>query len=124
MEAIQTANAPDNATLPLDEDAPVRIVVQTKTHLVPGKDYYKRTDFMLNLICQQHWHRDMQFGPQSDRWDLYGGMFGYDNRDCFFPLDHGKADDDDAVPVLRYHWTGDRLYESSTFSIHIMPRCC
>lgn len=110
METIQTANAPNPAIPTLDEDAPVRIVVQTKTHLVPGKDFYERQDFMLNLICQRHWNRDMQYGPHGDRWDLYGGMFGYHNRSCFFLVDHGTADDDDAVPVLRYHWTGKFLY--------------
>lgn len=113
MEIIQTQNPLNTAISPLEEDAPVRIVVQTKTHLVKGNGYFERIEFMQNLICQRHWKRNFQFGPQSrDRWDVYGGRFGYDNRDSFFLLDHGEAYDDDTVPVLRYHWTGKYLYET------------
>ena len=68
---------------------PIRILVQTKTSLVPGEGYHERCMFMLNTICQHHWNRD--FDLAQDRWNVYGAQFGYDNRDCYFLIDHGQS---------------------------------
>ncbi|KAI1292465.1 hypothetical protein F5Y03DRAFT_388281 [Xylaria venustula] len=84
-------------------DAPQRIVVQTKTHLVPGGDYLERCRNMKNLLCQHLWNRDFDYS--QDRWREEGATFAYEGRRCYFLLDHGQSTNDD-VPVLRYEWTG------------------
>ncbi len=60
MATAPTNNAVNVSTTAssLSEEAPVRIIVQTKTPLVPGGDYFERITFVQNLICQQHWNRD------------------------------------------------------------------
>lgn len=105
------AGVPKDAAPPLEENSmePTRVLVQTKTHLVPGKDYDERLLFMLDLICQRHWDRD--FDPDKDRWSTYGTRFGYDNRRCYFLLDHGQSLSDGDVSVLWYQWTGESLWE-------------
>ena len=106
-----TANEPGGAAPHLGESStgPKRILVQTKTHLVPGDDYHARCMFMLNLICQHHWNHN--FDLDQDRWNVYGAQFGYDNRSCYFLVDHGRSPTDDDVPVLWYQWTGESLLE-------------
>jgi hypothetical protein len=105
-----TTNEPKGTAPPLEENptGPKRILVQTKTHLVPGGDYGERCYFILDRICQLHWNRDFVFG--EDRWNSYGARFGYDNRTCYFLVDHGQSIDDD-VPVVWYQWTGKSLLE-------------
>ena len=84
---------------------PIRILVQTKTHLVPGDEYAERVDRMRNLICQHHWNRD--FDWNQDRWNVYGADFGFDDRNCYFLVDHGESPTD--PPILWYSWTGESL---------------
>ncbi|KAL7796952.1 hypothetical protein V8C43DRAFT_260694 [Trichoderma afarasin] len=84
---------------------PVRILVQTVTSLVPGNDYGQRIDFIRNIVCQHHWNRD--FDWNKDRWNSYGDNFGYENRNCYFLIDHGESAED--PPILRYKWTGKSL---------------
>ena len=84
-----------------------RILVQTRTHLVPGNDYHEKCRLMKNLICQYHWNRD--FNPAHDRWYISGATFGYPNRRCYFLVDYGQSTDD--VPVLWYRWNGEVLLE-------------
>ncbi|POR31237.1 Uncharacterized protein TPAR_08559 [Tolypocladium paradoxum] len=86
---------------------PLRILVQTKTNLVPGNDYAERVEFMRNLICQHHWNRD--FDWHQDRWNAYGDEFGYENRSCYFLIDHCHGESPDNPPVLWYKWTGKSL---------------
>jgi hypothetical protein len=90
---------------------PVRILVQTVTHLVPGNDFAERVEYMQNLICQHHWKRD--FDWDQDRWNGYGHQFAFRNRNCYFLIDHGHSEGD--PPVLWYKWTGESLLEK--------PRC-
>ncbi|POR31688.1 Uncharacterized protein TPAR_08097 [Tolypocladium paradoxum] len=90
-----------------DPGVPKRILVQTKTHLVPGDDYHQRCLFLLDVMCRHHWNRD--FDPRQDRWSEYGAWFGYDNRRCYFLVDHGQSSADRHVPVLWYEWTGESL---------------
>lgn len=98
---------------------PVRILVTTATHLVPGDGYEWKLIFITNQICQYHWARD--YDPSIDRWTSYGAQFGYDNRKCYILLDHGNdaPENDDDIPILWYRWTGDSLYEAP-YSSHIM----
>ncbi|QYS93775.1 hypothetical protein H0G86_001143 [Trichoderma simmonsii] len=84
---------------------PVRILVQTVTSLVPGNDYGQRIDFIRNIVCQHHWNRD--FVWNKDRWNSYGDDFGYENRNCYFLIDHGESTED--PPILWYKWTGKSL---------------
>lgn len=84
---------------------PVRILVQTVTHLVPGNDYMERVEYMQNLICQHHWKRD--FNRDQERWNVYGHDFAFPNRNCYFLIDHGHSEGD--PPVLWYKWTGESL---------------
>ncbi|KAI1823276.1 hypothetical protein F4861DRAFT_540146 [Xylaria intraflava] len=94
-------------------EAPIRIVLQTKTHHVPGGDYQERCRNMKNLLSQHLWNQD--FDHRHDRWQVYRAMFGYPGRTCYFLLDHGcdSATSND-VPVLWYKWTGKsfKLIES------------
>ncbi|EFR01504.1 hypothetical protein MGYG_04512 [Nannizzia gypsea CBS 118893] len=86
---------------------PVRILVQTFTHLIPGKGYYDKRNFMLNRMCQKHWNCDWE--PRKHRWNCHGTDFAFDNRRCYFLIDYGEASDDTDVPILSYEWTGQSL---------------
>ena len=88
-------------------EPPVRILVQTLTHLVPGNDSFERTDLILNRICQHHWNCD--FSAPKFRWASYNTQFAFNNRRCFFLIDYGESQNDDDVPILFYEWTGDTL---------------
>jgi hypothetical protein len=83
---------------------PKRILVQTKTHLVPGKDFHEKLMFMLDRICQHHWRRD--YDLDQDRWSTHGCRFGYHNKTCYFLLDNGVSSNDDKVEVLQYLFSG------------------
>ena len=102
LEGI-AAHCRENLTMP------IRKLVSTTTHLVPGDEYFAKTEFIQNLICQYHWDRDFKWG--SDRFEAYNAVFGFDNRPCYFLIDHGQSPDgnDDVVPILWYRWTGDSL---------------
>ena len=95
-----------------DESTPLRVLVQTKTHLVLGEnleaDYATKVDFMKNLICRHLWNRD--FDKRRERWNSHGDQFGYSDRDCWFLIDHGDSVDE--PPVLWYKWTGESLSET------------
>jgi hypothetical protein len=87
-----------------DPKEAVRILVQTRTHLLPGADYYEKLNFMLDLICNHVWGR--RFITRRDRFHLYGPPFGRKNHRFYFVVDHGQARDDSTVPVLWYQFTG------------------
>ncbi|KAF4973625.1 hypothetical protein FZEAL_9269, partial [Fusarium zealandicum] len=86
---------------------PVRILVQTVTHLVPGNHYGERVEYMRNLICQHHWNRD--FDWDQDRWNIHGNDFAIPNRNCYFLIDHGHSEPSEDPPVLWYKWMGESL---------------
>ena len=110
MEAV--INAPEDTAPHLEKTSrgPIRILVETKTHLVPGEDWHGKCLYMLDVICQYHWNR--QDIPKQDRWSVYGAEFGYTDRPCYFLVDHGQSSKDDDVPLLRYQWTGEALLVS------------
>lgn len=84
---------------------PVRILVQTVTHLVPGNDYAQRVKYLQDLICQHHWNG--YFDRDQDRGNVYGHHFGYVNRNCYFLIDHGRSQSGEDPLVLWYKRTGD-----------------
>jgi hypothetical protein len=89
---------------------PIRVLVQTLTHLVPGDGNYERSMFILNRICQHHWNCDFQ--SSKFRWAAYNDQFSFNNRRCFFLVDYGESEDDGSVPILSYEWTGESLYST------------
>lgn len=101
---------PDQSASDPIPTGPLRILVQTKTHLVPGDVYSEKIQLMRNLICQHVWGRD--FIPSADRWDGYALEFGHDNRTCFFLVDSGMTAEHGETPtdepqVIWLRWTGD-----------------
>lgn len=92
---------------PLRPEPPVRILVQTLTHLVPGNGNLERTRFILDRMCQHHWNCD--FEAPKFRWAAYNDQFALNNRRCFFLVDYGESKDNDDVPLLCYQWTGQSL---------------
>ncbi|KAI1500905.1 hypothetical protein F5X99DRAFT_418950 [Biscogniauxia marginata] len=89
-----------------DRTSSRRILVQSKTHLVPGRDYHERCTNMRNMICQHVWGRN--FDCEQDRWNTYGTDFAYEGKTCFFLVDNGHSSSHD-VPVFWYIWTGESL---------------
>ncbi|KAH8586926.1 hypothetical protein B0O99DRAFT_602086 [Bisporella sp. PMI_857] len=79
--------------------APVRILVSTATHLVPGNSFIERIRLLQNFISQYHWGCDFKKG---DRFESYNAEFDFDNRAYYFVLDYGQSPDsnDDKVPIL------------------------
>lgn len=104
---LMEVTAAKTTSTALKPEPPVRILAQTLTHLVPGKDNYERTMFMLNCMCQYHWNCD--FDVPEFRWASYNDQFAFDNRRCFFLVDYGESKNDDDVPILSYEWTGESL---------------
>lgn len=102
---------------PLLQPSPVRILVQTLTHLVPSGDITRYTDpymakyhSMFDHICKHHWNR--KFDPTIHRDYTYNDNLGYNDRLCFYLLDYGTTSNDDDVPILCYEWTGESLYDN------------
>ncbi|KAK3898756.1 hypothetical protein C8A05DRAFT_47009 [Staphylotrichum tortipilum] len=90
-----------------DEDRPVRVLVQTRTHLVPGdKSDQWRGVKMQDLICQQVWKRD--FDKFRERAWNYHCHWAIDNVECWFLVDHHGPDPTlpPDPPVIWYRWTG------------------
>ncbi|KAI9728467.1 MAG: hypothetical protein M1828_003869 [Chrysothrix sp. TS-e1954] len=98
------ASAPKEGPQP-----PVRVLVQSLTHLVRGEhrhdDGHQRVDLMLDSICRYHWKCDFTVDHFRAAWH---GRFAFNGKRCFFLIDYGDfvvVDED--VPVLYYEWTGD-----------------
>ncbi|KAL2135215.1 hypothetical protein VTI74DRAFT_9421 [Chaetomium olivicolor] len=100
---MATPPAADN-----DLVGPVRILVQTRTQFVPGKDkdYWARIRLMENLICQHVWNCD--YDRSRERARHRGCEFAYANRDCWFLVDSlFTSVKPVAEPlILWYKWTG------------------
>ncbi|KAI1099037.1 hypothetical protein F4804DRAFT_349688 [Jackrogersella minutella] len=84
-------------------NTPMRVAVQTKTHLVPGDDFYDRCQKINNLICQHLWNQDHEYTKY--RWSIYRAEFAFHNRTCYFFLDHCRTNNDEP-PVSWYKWKG------------------
>ncbi|GKZ32819.1 hypothetical protein AbraIFM66950_002452 [Aspergillus brasiliensis] len=96
--------------------SPLRILVQTLTHLVPsdnlianGEPYGDKLLSMLDRTCKHVW--DFPYEPGLQRWYSYGDEFGYNNRVCFFLLDYGTAPNgnDEEVPIRCFTWDGEKF---------------
>ena len=87
-----------------DPSEAVRVLVQTRTHLLRGENYYDKLNFILDMVCEFLWGRF--FLPQKDRFHVYGPPFSRINRRVHFLVDHGQAYDDSTVPVLWYRYNG------------------
>ncbi|PGH23180.1 hypothetical protein AJ80_02710 [Polytolypa hystricis UAMH7299] len=85
-----TSKTKDSAPILFKPEPPIRILVQTLTHLVPGNGNTDRIMFILNRSA-------------------YNDQFASNSRRCFFLLDAGQSSNDDDVPVLSYEWTGESL---------------
>ncbi|KAI1106809.1 hypothetical protein F4804DRAFT_299893 [Jackrogersella minutella] len=107
MESENNADEDYAAYYRENPKAPVRILVSTATHLVLGTEYHEKISFMSDLICRHFWN--CGFNSGLNRLSSYNDLFGYDNLACYFLFDHGLAPDnnDDAVPILWYRWTGE-----------------
>ncbi|KAK4106662.1 hypothetical protein N658DRAFT_461468 [Parathielavia hyrcaniae] len=104
-KSVDDASTDTNVADTSDVDRPVPILVQTKTHLVPGgkspSDIVARIDRMVNRICQHVWQRD--FDKFRERWWLHGREFALDNRPCWFLIDH-HGPDPDPIPDPPVVW--------------------
>ncbi|KAF4969804.1 hypothetical protein FSARC_3029 [Fusarium sarcochroum] len=95
----------------------LRILLQTTTHHVPGKDHGEKITFTKNIICQHLWKRD--FDPLQERWYPYNDVFGLQDRKCFFLIDHFGFDhsiqeEQGPISVRWYKWNGDSLVQVHT----------
>lgn len=96
--------------LPLPKDLPVRILVQTMTQLVPqdlkmDNDVYSdKISSMLHRISRYHWN--CPYWPFENRFYTHGDEFGYNNRLCFFLVDHGTVSNDKEVPFCVMYGQG------------------
>jgi hypothetical protein len=96
-----------------DLDIPVRILVQTQTHLVPGDrstEFGERYDAMVSLICQHVWQR--RYDKFRERVWNYHCYFALDNVECWFLIDHHGPDPSPPPepPIVWYRWTGIELF--------------
>lgn len=95
----------------VQDDRPLRVLVQTKTQLVPGDkstEFRQRFEAMRRMICHHVWGRDFdQFRERF--WSK--GEFDLNDRDCWFLVDHcdPSSELDPNLPLLRYRWTGTEL---------------
>lgn len=103
-----TSNPEDSAPQdPLqDLGEPVRVLVQTWTHLIPKYKYRDRILLMSELICKHHFKCRLD-GRQ--RLGHYGVRLDGENRRCYFLVDYGESLNDDDVPIISYEWTGESL---------------
>lgn len=96
-----------------DLDTPVRILVQTQTHLVPGNrstEFGERYGAMVNLICQHVWQRG--YDKFRERVWTYHCYFALDDIECWFLIDHHGPDPSPPLepPIVWYRWTGTELF--------------
>jgi hypothetical protein len=91
------------------QTGPTRMLVRTATQLVPGPGthYHSRVSQMLDIMCQYGWGGETV--SREDRWAVYDAEFVYDNRRCYFLLDHGFAEENEEITTLWYQWDGKSL---------------
>ncbi|KAJ4412492.1 hypothetical protein N0V82_008761 [Gnomoniopsis sp. IMI 355080] len=92
---------------------PMRVLVRTLTHLVPGADANEKFMSMCHRISKHQW--GYEFSPIDTNVIIQGGEFGYNSRPCWFLLDHGEhptgSHDPSLVPMKVYHWDGENFHE-------------
>lgn len=92
-------------------DPPIRILVDTRIHLLQGDTNEERNTFLINHICQLHWHTE--FIPSKHRRYAFSTeRFPIESTRCLFLVDCGQTaskEEDEDVPVVYYKWTGEFL---------------
>lgn len=106
MEAT-ISKGEDAAPRGFDQDSagPVRVVVTTLTHLVPGPKNLRHS-FLLDGVCKHH------FGCilDSTQYRLCSsGELDRDGERYHLLVDYGESLNDDDARVVSYQWTGDSL---------------
>ncbi|GKZ30741.1 hypothetical protein AbraIFM66950_010084 [Aspergillus brasiliensis] len=91
--------------------APIRILVDTRIHLLPGDTNEDRNTYLINHICHLHWLAE--FNPiQHRRYAFSTDRFPTESTRCLFLVDYGHTsskNEDEDVPVVYYKWTGENL---------------
>lgn len=92
--------------------SPVRILVQTQTHLVPGDGWLGKMGAMKRAVARHVLNAD--FDKKKDNMIVYNDLFAVPGERCFFLYDHASSpvgDDvaDHDIPLLWYRWTGEQL---------------
>ncbi|PYH34511.1 uncharacterized protein BO87DRAFT_396804 [Aspergillus neoniger CBS 115656] len=92
-------------------DPPIRILVDTRIHLLPGDTNEDRNTFLINHICHLHWHTE--FIPSKHRRYAFSTeRYPIESTRCLFLVDCGQTaskEEDEDVPVVYYKWTGGYL---------------
>lgn len=106
MHSTLNAEAQDAAP------SPVRILVQTQTHLVPGESGTEKEETVERSIRKNVLKN--KYSKRNDRLYLYNDYFAVPGYHCFFLYDHALSpvgDDvtDDEIPLLWYRWSGKEL---------------
>ncbi len=92
-----------------NEDRPVRVLVQTGTHLISDDRDQWREGKMQDLICQHVWGRD--FHKFRERGWNYHCHWTINSSECWFLVDHhgpGPTPPPDP-PLIWYQWTRAEL---------------
>lgn len=87
----------------------IRIAVRCQSHKIPG-ERGERMKTMGNIICQHHWHRDMD--SSIDRIMSLGCLSG-DGEKVHFLLDSGElaqGEKEEDIPIRMYRWNGRVWY--------------
>lgn len=90
---------------------PMRVLVRTLTHLVPGASAEEKIRSMCHRISKHQW--EYEFSSIDSNVNFQGFEFGYNNRPCWFLMDHGVhpegSHDPSQVPMKVYNWDGEQL---------------
>ncbi|OAA60962.1 hypothetical protein SPI_04986 [Niveomyces insectorum RCEF 264] len=81
-----------------------RILVQCRSHDIPGEPDERRTT-MANIVCEHTWNRP--FDKDQDRVQS-SGQYRYDQNRVYFLIDNGPLDSRD-VSTSVYRWNGKEL---------------
>ncbi|KAG8166814.1 hypothetical protein KVR01_002503 [Diaporthe batatas] len=92
--------------------SPVRVLVQTYTHLVPGEARPDKLEFLRKTIAKRV--LKMRHNKSTAYMHVYDDLFAIPGRQCFFLYDYASTpigDDivDDEIPILWYRWSGDKM---------------
>lgn len=110
--AASRADAARGAEKVVTALSPVRVLVQTYTHLVPGEARPHKLEFLRDTIAGRV--LKTKHNRSTAHMHVYDDMFAIPGRQCFFLYDYAAApvgDDvaDDDIPLLWYRWTGEQL---------------
>ncbi|KAM7183831.1 hypothetical protein V8F20_012472 [Naviculisporaceae sp. PSN 640] len=96
---------------------PLRVLVITTTHLVPGSWFEDKIEFLTDEVCQHVWGRG--FNELTDRRTTKHCTFGYPGRKCFFMLDYIGDERADGHPDVQTLMNGDNIAKRVRMKIKI-----